>query len=1165
MYLLVLITLSTISYSTLGSQTNNYFNITSNPDSFTNIFQNDFNDKIKFQGSGYDYTPIASIIFNGSTFSTSENMDVEHSIITSTKYVNPTTRSASLDIPAPTGYSDVSLDYNITNIVTIEDYYRIEEVGTAPYELNKDQDIALAQEFEVFWDYAIFTGANMTFDNNRVGDFGTYQMDLFIVNSTGSAPNVTDVSNVLSYCLSSPFNESNYSILDDTMKFYDFEDIILVKGKYFVVANLTVIDSGNDSEFIWGGKTGTKDSETYFRDNGGSWSAGVNVDLSLFAKLLPSDESGFPLTITDPTTIELEDDGSPVSSLTGSITSGSHTLTSNTSVQISYENNYVFQRLYVSNSEIMASNSSYLDYTNQWNVSFDIIEEVDTIYTNINRTLLIPTPDDWESITFSLYWNSSLLYSERVNDGYEFYLNDSIYGGSFVLRTESPNYIQNPTFSDDVEVTENYVLGTWTPHPTGDNATGIPGSTIFTEAGVKNISTSGGTFNFTLFNSNGEIIQQKNYTELLTIDLIYNDVSNYSGIGYIDGSVYKHNITIDPSVYGTDVEGYWTAVVFWQNGTEVGMFSKRIAVEKPTLAEFEWEETLGLNDWTNDTFVELKRINGHGIDANIKYYNTSDPFFTGVGSEIPSAIVYYNATWGDSGLFNFGASEYNKDIMTNALIGTYNISLTASGPFLETHTIEFSIKIIHQFDINPERNNYYVNYTNSLNVRFGLRDISYGNELITPDTLDLVLNGNPLTLSNYSYGYTDNLIDILLNTNSLGLDIGDHELEITVTKNDFVADYGVISTSTSTTITVTEIPTMIEVVDIETELDINTQSSLSFKIIDTNHSADISGASFDVIFDLPEVELIEKHETNGIYTITFRVNEPTKATLNIYLNITKSGYETKLNYRIPEAITIDIPGPGIPLGVLVALIAVAVVIGGGAGTFFFLRARRRTRQRLLIEKKEKARNLFQSAFMIRKILVVHHETSLPVYEMSMEENIGLDSSMITGVLQAISSIGMEMIGAPTGVKKIEYYGFVVTSAYSGAYTSYVFSETELDPEIVKGVSNLAKWFDVIFGYDSEQWDGSMDLFNEYKDTINEKVFQELYLWLVYPIELAPDTMRKYESFSPINKMIVDFINSKEKTTVMVLLDNINDFDDEVILSNIIELVKKEMIITHTND
>ncbi len=219
----------------------------------------------------------------------------------------------------------------------------------------------------------------------------------------------------------------------------------------------------------------------------------------------------------------------------------------------------------------------------------------------------------------------------------------------------------------------------------------------------------------------------------------------------------------------------------------------------------------------------------------------------------------------------------------------------------------------------------------------------------------------------------------------------------------------------------------------------------------------------------------------------------------------------------------------------------------------------------MTEKKEKARYLFQSAFMIRKILVVHHETSLPVYEMNLEENIGLDSSMITGVLQAISSIGMEMIGAPTGVKKIEYYGFVVTSAYSGAYTSYVFSETELDAEIVKGVSNLAKWFDVIFGYDSEQWDGSMDLFNEYKDTINEKVFQELYLWLLYPIELAPDTMNDYEKFSSINKKIVDFINSKGKTTVMQLVDKIEDFDDETLLSNIIELVKKEKIITNIND
>ena len=34
---------------------------------------------------------------------------------------------------------------------------------------------------------------------------------------------------------------------------------------------------------------------------------------------------------------------------------------------------------------------------------------------------------------------------------------------------------------------------------------------------------------------------------------------------------------------------------------------------------------------------------------------------------------------------------------------------------------------------------------------------------------------------------------------------------------------------------------------------------------------------------------------------------------------------------------------------------------------------------------------------------------------------------------------------------------------------------------------------------------------------------------------------------------------------MVLLDNLDDLDDEMVLDNIIELVKKEKIITHTND
>ena len=203
--------------------------------------------------------------------------------------------------------------------------------------------------------------------------------------------------------------------------------------------------------------------------------------------------------------------------------------------------------------------------------------------------------------------------------------------------------------------------------------------------------------------------------------------------------------------------------------------------------------------------------------------------------------------------------------------------------------------------------------------------------------------------------------------------------------------------------------------------------------------------------------------------------------------------------------------------------------------------------------------------MIKKILVVHHETSLPIYEKDVDLSSTIDPSIVTGVLQAISTIGMEMMGAATGIKRIEYYGFVITSAYSGNYTVYVFSETELEDEFSEGVTNIARWFDLIFGYDSAQWDGSMDIFNEYKSSIEEKISEELYLWLIYPLTVEEIIQSQFDSLPAIEREIVSFIRQQGKSSLMLILDVLDQFEDEEILEAIFKLTDLGIISKNNSD
>ena len=116
------------------------------------------------------------------------------------------------------------------------------------------------------------------------------------------------------------------------------------------------------------------------------------------------------------------------------------------------------------------------------------------------------------------------------------------------------------------------------------------------------------------------------------------------------------------------------------------------------------------------------------------------------------------------------------------------------------------------------------------------------------------------------------------------------------------------------------------------------------------------------------------------------------------------------------------------------------------------------------------RDIYQTVFMIQKVLIVHQETSLPVFEKDVENTVPFEASMIAGILQAISSIGKEMIGRPTGFKKLQFHGFVITGSYFDGFSLYVFSETELIKEIEEGMQKMIRWFSLTFRSRKDNWD-----------------------------------------------------------------------------------------------
>ena len=213
----------------------------------------------------------------------------------------------------------------------------------------------------------------------------------------------------------------------------------------------------------------------------------------------------------------------------------------------------------------------------------------------------------------------------------------------------------------------------------------------------------------------------------------------------------------------------------------------------------------------------------------------------------------------------------------------------------------------------------------------------------------------------------------------------------------------------------------------------------------------------------------------------------------------------------------------------------------------------------------KLRELYQSVFMIHKVIIVHHETSLPVFEKDLASTVSLESSMITSILQAISTIGQEMIGIPTGFKKLEFHGFVVTGAYNNGFSVYVFSETDLVDEVKEGMNDLIKWFSDTFCSLKDDWNGSLDVFKMSREIINTKISQNLFLWLLYPLKVSRDPSLEKGLLSTIGKYLLKCIEININCSTTRILDEFNEHDEEVVLLELFNLVVEGYVETTADD
>ncbi|MHA1203907.1 MAG: hypothetical protein ACTSSL_03070 [Candidatus Heimdallarchaeaceae archaeon] len=402
--------------------------------------------------------------------------------------------------------------------------------------------------------------------------------------------------------------------------------------------------------------------------------------------------------------------------------------------------------------------------------------------------------------------------------------------------------------------------------------------------------------NITLFDPNGNILPNKGNLSAINPKYIFNDVTSYTktGLDFSSHGLVTDHIIIDPS-NGTDLPGFWAAVVFWNNGTEVGFYTKRIIVQSQTVFTAEWETEPSSGVWTSET---IARKSGDSIKINTTFYNISEPFFSGLGTPMPDARVSYSTEWGSSDNLTDYHPIYNGTISVSTGVGSYLITFVATGAFVENQTKAFAVSVFYESNIAPDYLTYTTNYTNDAIFKFDFENVT-GSTSMFPDELTVRINGTDLDTSFYSYVDDGGKVKVTIDTNSANLDPGYWEVEVEAYKLNFRKSYSQQNATQLFDLTITNNPTDIIVDSADSEIYVYYNASIDFRYRDLNHSVDLSGDTYVVYSNASSVD-ISVSESSGAYHIDIQNNNYSVSAIGIFVNISKLGYESQEKILLTE-------------------------------------------------------------------------------------------------------------------------------------------------------------------------------------------------------------------------------------------------------------------------
>ncbi len=760
-------------------------------------------------------------------------------------------------------------------------------------------------------------------------------------------------------------------------------------------------------------------------------------------------------------------------------------------------------------------------------------------------------------------------------------------------------------FSDEIP-TDAGVINLTIYHPNGtifykESIAPVGGNVSFSEIFFGAYNTSGGLYEYTLFWSNGTalgglkssfvVIHQSSITILkpddaisdLITDAFFGDIlplriqlQDLENNASISNALVTYNWSSGLKNFTESALGIYETILDTSELNSNGFYEIFINSSKLGFTNYNITLKINLLEETNLLRLESSYYIELHDNSTVRYSYTNSS-----GGGISNAIVdinlnnsYHNITDYLDGNYTI---EFDTSYITN--LGVYQIELNFSKAAFETQNAILQFEIIEQ-SINLS---VYINsqeiQKNSLtgamfkgNLTISIRAFATIDEVYLP--------GGNVTWN--SDGYNKEIIEgsnswfnytIALSPDNFS--IGLNYVYLRFQKEDYS------TTLFSFQLLIDQIDLQVDSIDFEDTInaEIGETLNIQLRLLDPNNNETIESAMISFTWDYGFGSF--NATSNGIYQYILKLPENLKGNyqFDLFINPNNNIYKaTQYSFVvvISEAIIED-NSPGLLLwSIILILIGIVSALGILSLRSYVLLPRKRKRESELLSKTQRFKDLNN----IQAVVVVHTLSGIPIYTKSYSILEKRKKELFAGFIQAITMVGEEF--SDESIQKSEEQDD--TKSFGGEKmieldfkqfhcliadreeVRVIFILKEKASERLKSqVSHLMLALNLKLSKELEDWDGSLDMFEE---TIPSILLEYFELYYKESFKLAENInflkLRKEQSLSKMEMRVINVILSMSKDKIIADLNHIielvSEENKDLIIEAIELLIRRKLIL-----